>query len=99
MAWNIYEAKFVAQCPSDGEQIEYTARIAAQKLIRVEDINAFARKLVSGYHEDIADKLFGRFGGMQCISAAHQGVKILTMREAGENTVSGREWAKEQLCS
>ena len=99
MAWNIYEAKFVAECPSDGEKIEYTTRIAAQKLIRVEDINDFVRKIAKGYHEDIADKLFTRFGGMQCISAVHQGVKILTMREAGENTVSGREWAKEQLAS
>lgn len=96
-SWNVYEAHFVAECPADGEQIDYTVRIATRSMIRVEEINAHLSTVNRGFHEAIADDLHAKFGGMQVMQAVHQGVKILTMREDGDEQGAGEDWARGQV--
>jgi len=78
---NKYTTTFKAKCPNaiDGE-VEYTLTIESQKMIYVEDINKATIIMSPGFHENIADYLYGQLGGRQTITACHQGVKITTTR-------------------
>lgn len=81
---NIYRHTFVATCPSDGESIIYRLEIKTTKVIMVEHIKTATDLIKTGYHEQIADQLYDRFGGEHKILATHQGVEIETIRFPGE---------------
>lgn len=77
---NIYRHVFIAQCPENGEAIAYHLTIKSRRRILVERIVEACVDITSGYHEQIADELFTRFGGEQVITAHHHGVDIETWR-------------------
>lgn len=77
---NIYTRKFVASCPNNGEPIIYTLRIETNRMIQVEHIVTATALIKEGFHEQIADQLFNRFGGRQMLEAHHHGVDIETVR-------------------
>lgn len=77
---NIYETEFFATCPVNQIRICYSVSIKTIKVIRVEEIIIAVESIKSGFHEDIADKLFAVFEGEQIIVADHHGVKITTIR-------------------
>lgn len=77
---NIYRYQFTAACPSNGEQIVYSLEIHSCARVMVEHIKTACALHKRGYHEDIADDLHQRFGGLQIISANHHGVAIESRR-------------------
>jgi len=77
---NIYRRQFVSVCPADGDTIIYTLEIRSRAMVRVEHINIALALESKAFHEEIADRLFARFGGEQRITAVHQGVEIETRR-------------------
>lgn len=79
---NIYTAQFFALCPNNGARIHYTLRIEASEAIPVEQINAAVDTTDQGFHEEIADHMHARFGGVQTLKAHHHGVDIETRRGA-----------------
>lgn len=81
---NRYSRIFVAACPNNSEQIIYTLTIevSADQMIQVEHIVTATALIRRGYHEQIADELYRRFGGRQVLRAHHHGVDIETVREA-----------------
>ncbi len=84
---NSYTHRFIAVCPNNGAKIEYEATIETTDRIMVEDIVSECLKIKSGFHEDIADKLIARFGGVQTIKAHHHGVDLKSRR--GGRTLTG----------
>lgn len=76
---NIYTQHFRATCPNNGRTVDYVLTIESARTIMVEDIQA-AVNAVEGYHEDMADKLFARFGGRQRLVAHHHGTDVETVR-------------------
>jgi len=78
---NTYKTKFFVRCPVNNEEISYKFEIKINKKILVEEILDFVNKFDAGFHEDIADELFEKFGGVQKISANHHGVVIHTERK------------------
>jgi hypothetical protein len=84
---NRYRTSFYAKCPINGIRIAYDLIIDADKILAVEDIIAEVERIDVGFHEDIADTLFARFGGMQTLTANHHSVLIETTRPwKGEGT-------------
>jgi hypothetical protein len=84
---NTYRQTFTAPCCNNGLVVIYDLEIevGADRFIMVEDIQAAcveAAKLPKPYHENIADYLFGLFGGRQTIRAHHHGTDIETRRAA-----------------
>jgi hypothetical protein len=77
---NRYTHEFTAICCANQKQIKYRLVIETQAMIRVEEIVETCDGFESGFHEDIADNLFNRFGGKQTITAHHHGVDIETVR-------------------
>lgn len=77
---NIYRLQFVSICPADGNSVIYSLEIRSKSMIRVEHINLAVSLEKSAYHEDIADRLYARFGGDQILTAVHQGIEIETVR-------------------
>lgn len=80
---NKYTLNFVAQCPVNGQHIDYRLILSANRPIFVEDISALcgeAAALPKPYHENIADFLYEKLGGYQEIAAFHHGVLIETTR-------------------
>lgn len=77
---NIYQTKFVAECPANGARIFYDLTINTGLTIMVEDITGFLEEVTSDYHESIADRIFEKFGGIQTLKADHHGVSITTHR-------------------
>ncbi len=77
---NTYKLKFFSLCPVNSIRIEYKLRIRSNTLIHVEDLIAFAAEKSSGFHEEIADAFFLKFGGEQRLKAFHHGVRIKTIR-------------------
>ena len=63
------------------KQITYELEIKHTDKILVEDILETISKLLIGYHENIADELFKKFGGEQTLIANHHGVFIETERK------------------
>jgi hypothetical protein len=80
MSVNIYRHTFVATCPANGQAIIFNLEIRKPEMIRVEHITMACALHKTGYHEDIADELYARFGGLQVIRAHHHGVDIETVR-------------------
>ena len=77
---NTYETEFFATCPVNQIRISYKLKIKTTKLIKVEEIITSIESITSGFHEEIADKLFAVFEGTQTLVANHHGVKITTIR-------------------
>jgi hypothetical protein len=78
---NAYSTEFFANCPNNGIRIRYKLRIeAGETVIPVEQILAGVELVSEGFHEDIADELLKRFGGLQTLTADHHGVTIETVR-------------------
>ncbi len=78
---NTYKTKFLVRCPINNEEISYKFEIKINKKILVEEILDFLDKFDVGFHEEIADELFEKFGGVQKMSAIHHGVVINTERK------------------
>lgn len=78
---NAYTVEFFACCPNNGIRIKYRLRIETAEVIPVEQIAA-AVDAEDGFHEEIADRMFARFGGRQVMTADHHGVQIETTRVA-----------------
>lgn len=81
---NIYRFNFIARCPTNGKLISYAYELRKpdNEKVLVEHIKTAAALLDSGFHEDIADILFSRFGGVQILKANHHEVDIETHRGA-----------------
>lgn len=77
---NIYSTAFVSECPVNGKRINYELQIESQETIKVEAILKAVSRVEAEFHEDIADRLFNQFGGIQTIRANHHGVQITTVR-------------------
>ena len=77
---NSYETEFFCQCPKNGIRIKYSLNIQTNEVVMVEDILAAVSGFQSDFHEQIADRLHQRFGGLQTMSADHHGVRITTHR-------------------
>ena len=78
---NVYEKQFVSVCPNNGQAIIYQLRIeTTDEMVQVEHINLACALFSRGFHEDIANSLFNRFGGRQVLKAHHHGVDITTTR-------------------
>lgn len=77
---NQYHRKFIANCPNNGEPIIFDLTIKTTKMIFVEHIVTATSLIKQGFHEQIADDLYNRFGGYQVLTAHHHGVDIETIR-------------------
>jgi hypothetical protein len=78
---NKYKTKFTSVCPVNHKKITYELEIRHTDKILVEDILETISKLLIGYHENIADELFKKFGGEQTLIANHHGVFSETERK------------------
>ena len=76
---NIYTQRFRASCPKNGCTVDYCLRIETAQMIMVEEIQAVVKTL-QGYHEEFADILLAKFGGVQTLKAHHHGTDIETIR-------------------
>lgn len=77
---NAYTVEFFAKCPTDQARIKYKLRIESRAMLMAETIIDALELIEEGYHEEIADDLLNRFGGMQTLVAEHHGVLIETTR-------------------
>lgn len=77
---NTYLTEFFARCPNNGVRIKYSLEIKTDKMVPVENILDAVGQLTEGYHEEIAETLRERFGGLQKLTADHHGVTICTHR-------------------
>lgn len=82
---NIYHYVFTVTCPNNSRVILYDLEIVHKDMVMVEDIIAACSELPSCFQEEIADRLYERFGGYQVIKAHHHGVNVETRR--GEQIV------------
>lgn len=77
---NTYRFNFIAVCPTNGESIHYSFQLHTHSKVMVEEIKKACLEGGAEFHEDIADRLYQRFGGHQTIIAKHHGVEIETQR-------------------
>lgn len=77
---NAYTTEFFCTCPNNQIRIRYKLRIETREVLSVEKILAAVELVDEGYHEEVADQLFARFGGVQTLIADHHGVTIETTR-------------------
>jgi hypothetical protein len=77
---NAYTFRFYANCPSNSVRIDYQLRIETKEVISVEELITAAENVEDGYHEELADQMLERFGGVQTLTAEHHGVTIETRR-------------------
>lgn len=80
IGYQIYNLKFVARCPNDGEIIFYRWELKTASMIMVEHLKTAVALIKEGHQERIADDLHARFGGEQRIWGIHQGVDIESVR-------------------
>jgi hypothetical protein len=80
---NIYSITFRGRCPRNKELITYHLTIQTQKqeIILAENLEEVTGSLDDLLHEDMADKLFEKFGNKQCLVAKHGNTTIKTFRE------------------
>lgn len=81
---NAYTTEFFAACPNNGIRIKYRLRIETRQVLSVEEILAALDATDEGYHEEIADAMAERFGGVQTLTAEHHGILIETTRCAAK---------------
>lgn len=79
---NYYAYTFMAECPSDGDQVMYTIEIETSEFIKAEDIRENCDR-GAVYHEELADDLSRLMPGNQRLTATHRSVKIITTRNRG----------------
>ena len=77
---NAYTTEFFAACPNGGHRIKYRLRIETRDMLMAEDIVSACEATDEGFHEEIADAMLKRFGGVQTLVAEHHGVTIETTR-------------------
>lgn len=77
---NAYSTEFFANCPNNGVRIKYRFRVETPETLSVESIVSAVEAIDEGFHEEIADELLERFGGVQTLVADHHGVTIETTR-------------------
>lgn len=77
---NKYTYRFNVKCPNDNKIICYKVKIKTNELIFVEDIVKKCKSIETGFQEDIANQLMMEFGGVQTITAVHNGVSVRTFR-------------------
>lgn len=77
---NFYTQNFEAICPVNGKPVAYTLVIETARVIRVEDIQAEFPAGLEALHEDLADNLHKKWGGVQTLEAMHHGTHIRTVR-------------------
>lgn len=79
---NTYLKSFFSVCPVNGVRISYSLRIdlPSDKRLMVEEITEAVQVHKKALHEDIADTLICRLGGVQTLTAEHHGVTIETTR-------------------
>lgn len=77
---NAYTTEFFALCPNGGARIKYRLRIETREMLMAEDIIIACEATGEGFHEEIADAMLKRFGGVQTLVADHHGVTIETKR-------------------
>lgn len=82
---NTYTTEFFSNCPNNGVRIKYRLRIETGDAIPVEQITAAVESVGDVFHEEAADYLFERFGGVQTLVADHHGVTIETVRKARQS--------------
>jgi hypothetical protein len=78
--FNVYTLLFTTVCPVNSLPVQYELEVTSVHRIMAEDLQAACAELKTGLHEDIADKLYERFGGRQSLKAFHHGVDIFTRR-------------------
>lgn len=78
---NAYSVEFFATCPNGKARIKYRLRIETRDMLMAEDILAACELTADGFHEEIADAMLQRFGGVQTMVADHHGVTIETTRK------------------
>ncbi len=79
---NIYRHKFTAQCPVNGQEVQYELTIETDSMVSVESITKGCAFEAPIFHEEIAGHSIKLFGGRQTLKAHHHGVDIETRREA-----------------
>ena len=74
-----YHLKFFCICPSDGEEIEYSAEIVTDKIILVEDIKSFVKKFKNEkmYQEHLTELISKQFSSRVVTFAIHQDVEVV----------------------
>lgn len=77
---NRYEYMFIAECPTDGDEITYRLTVETASMIKAEDIREACAQCTLGFHEAFAEELHQRLGGRQTLVALHRGVLITTER-------------------
>lgn len=91
---NTYRTSFSAACPTNGVLITYDLTIKVETMIVVEALQEFLWGIKQGYHEDIADSLWLKFGGHQTMTAHHHGVEINTERSPSKQL---QQWLDQSL--
>lgn len=76
---NIYEHRFIAECPNNGAKISYALRIETNDRIMVEQLVEKC-SVGTAFHEDLADAIDDWFSGRKVLQAFHHGVWITTIR-------------------
>lgn len=77
---NAYTTEFFCRCPNNQIRVRYRLRIETREILSVEEILEAVEIADEGFHEEVADQLFERFGGVQTLVADHHGVTIETTR-------------------
>lgn len=81
MKTNTYVTEFKARCPVDQSLIDYRWTLVLDYVVMAEELRRIADGIGTGLHEEIANQLFDRFGGVQRLRATHAGgVEITTNR-------------------
>ena len=76
---NVYEYDFIVECPVNGAKVSHHLTIESFSLIKVESVIEFCQ-VDPTFHEELADRLYAKFGGKQTMRAYHHGVWITTTR-------------------
>ena len=77
---NIYEVSISSLCPINGRPVDLHIRLETQNVVMVETLLSFLEDIKNNLHEELADKLYKKFGGKQVVKGFHHGVWITTER-------------------
>ena len=81
---NIYGYTFYVRCPNNPEvAVEYTLMIEHYQMIMAELIKETCEKIAENalFQETVADTLAELIPGRHSLSATHDGVEVVTIRE------------------
>ena len=77
---NIYEVSISTVCPVNGQPVDLYITIKTKNVVMVETLLLFLEDSKNNLHEDLADRLYKKFGGKQVVKGFHHGVWITTER-------------------